>query len=372
MIDKPQGQISGPCYELIDSFIGAFEDFGEILAAGWRSRFGKPVLLLSLVLLIGTGVYFGTYKDTVTVQTNIANSTITRTYKTGQNHVIEFIEEAGIDYDSSEDRIDCLMKDRIRDGMVITIDQPFDVTITADGESHSVRWIAPFTTQDVMDEFDLILGKNDRVSIALDAQPGQNAEIVINRIKIVVKKKVVYKDFKVKEVKDDSMYIGTSKVTQQGVKKKVKEITTYTYADGKLESKDVEEKVLKKGKKQIVHVGTKARPKSDGISGTLDVSGTPEEYIDKFSSCKITAYTDRVGARGAYGTTVHRGTCAVDPTVIPYGSLLYIKGYGYAVANDCGGAIKGKTIDIFLDSESQCVSWGVRYKTVYVIRYGPK
>lgn len=62
-------------------------------------------------------------------------------------------------------------------------------------------------------------------------------------------------------------------------------------------------------------------------------------------------------------------TIAVDPSVIPLGSKVYIPGYGYAIASDTGGAIKGNIIDLYMNSESACNSWGRRPVTVYIVAY---
>lgn len=59
---------------------------------------------------------------------------------------------------------------------------------------------------------------------------------------------------------------------------------------------------------------------------------------------------------------------AVDPTVIPYGSQLYIEGYGYRVAEDCGGAIQGQHIDIAVDSHEQALAMGTTTGGVWILR----
>ncbi|MGL5757045.1 MAG: SH3 domain-containing protein [Paraclostridium sp.] len=61
----------------------------------------------------------------------------------------------------------------------------------------------------------------------------------------------------------------------------------------------------------------------------------------------------------ATGTTPKWGTIAVDPTVIPYGTKVYIPKFDMVfTAEDCGSAIKGNKIDIFMNSESECNTFG--------------
>jgi 3D (Asp-Asp-Asp) domain-containing protein len=60
-------------------------------------------------------------------------------------------------------------------------------------------------------------------------------------------------------------------------------------------------------------------------------------------------------------------TVAVDPKVIPYGSRMVINGVGGYIAEDCGGAIKGRIIDIYMDSNGECVSWGRRTVEVRIV-----
>jgi len=76
-----------------------------------------------------------------------------------------------------------------------------------------------------------------------------------------------------------------------------------------------------------------------------------------------TAYT-HTGNRTATGIWPYRGIVAVDPRVIPLGTRLYVEGYGYAVAQDTGGLIKGNRIDVFLDSEAEAIQWGRKLVTV--------
>jgi 3D (Asp-Asp-Asp) domain-containing protein len=58
---------------------------------------------------------------------------------------------------------------------------------------------------------------------------------------------------------------------------------------------------------------------------------------------------------------------AVDPNVIPLGSKVYVDGYGYAVAADKGGAIKGNRIDVFFSSKNDAYRWGVKRVKIRVL-----
>ncbi|MEN9406610.1 MAG: hypothetical protein RLZ12_894, partial [Bacillota bacterium] len=83
-----------------------------------------------------------------------------------------------------------------------------------------------------------------------------------------------------------------------------------------------------------------------------------------------TAYSPLVGKWTSSGMPVcynpkgfgpKASTVAVDPRIIPKGTLLFIEGYGRAIAADTGGAIKGKKIDLFFPSEPRCSKYGRRH-----------
>ena len=63
------------------------------------------------------------------------------------------------------------------------------------------------------------------------------------------------------------------------------------------------------------------------------------------------------------------GIIAVDPKVIPYGSIVYIPYFDkYFIAEDCGGGIKGNKIDIYMNTKEECINWGVRNITLYILK----
>ena len=70
----------------------------------------------------------------------------------------------------------------------------------------------------------------------------------------------------------------------------------------------------------------------------------------------------------ATGTKVVEGrTIAVDPKVIPYGTKVYIEGYGWRTAEDCGGGVKGNHIDIAIEDHSTALSMGAKNGGVWML-----
>ena len=65
----------------------------------------------------------------------------------------------------------------------------------------------------------------------------------------------------------------------------------------------------------------------------------------------------------ACGTRARPGTIAADPARYPFGTILYIEGYGYGRVEDTGGDIKGDHIDLYFKTHSQAEEWGLRRVT---------
>jgi 3D (Asp-Asp-Asp) domain-containing protein len=159
--------------------------------------------------------------------------------------------------------------------------------------------------------------------------------------------------YAVKYVADSSMTIGDTEVKQKGQKGLQKKTYLTVTIDGEEVSRTLmESETIQQKKDKIVHYGTKI------------LSGVPKglKYKEKFSRVRAVSYWYSTQRRGVYGMPCAYGTCAVDRDLIPLGSLLYIEGYGYAVANDVGTAIQGKTVDLYMERLGQCGIWGARWR----------
>lgn len=130
-------------------------------------------------------------------------------------------------------------------------------------------------------------------------------------------------------------------------------------------------------KSNNIKIGQKLSVKGKAVT---QASKTPSrndagDTVVKTIRVTSTAYT--ANCRGCSGITAtginlkkNPGlkVIAVDPRVIPLGSKVWVEGYGYAVAGDTGGSIKGNKIDVFMSSNSQAFKWGRRTVTVKVLK----
>lgn len=91
-----------------------------------------------------------------------------------------------------------------------------------------------------------------------------------------------------------------------------------------------------------------------------------EMVIMAFAYCPCIECCGKDDGITSTGTQAMPGrTIAVDPLVIPYGSRVVIDGNTY-IAEDCGGAIKGNTIDVFHSTHQEALQWGVKYVNAVV------
>ena len=266
-------------------------------------------------------------------------------------HTVEgFLEENDIEF-SEGDYVSQPLTAYISDGMKIKIDHATDFKITADGKTRKYRTLAN-TVSEALKDKNVKVGRNDIVEPWLDELLTKDMKIVIKRVKIKEETKEEKIEFKTVTKDDSSLDEGTTKVVTEGVEGKAKVTYKVTYVDGVESSRsEISRETLTAAVDNVVANGTRINFDGQSYSRKLVV--------------KAYAYHTG-GGWTAMSTPARVGEIAVDPSVIPLGSEVYIEGVGARRAEDTGGDIIGNTIDIYMGSEAECESWGVRYVTIYI------
>ena len=106
---------------------------------------------------------------------------------------------------------------------------------------------------------------------------------------------------------------------------------------------------------------------SNKDSKVINIKRGFDKMNGKEMKVRATAYcNDPITSTGKKPRPYH--TLAVDPKVIPYGTRVYIPEFNKVfIAEDCGGAIKGNRIDIYMNNEYECRQWGVRNITIIIL-----
>ena len=164
-------------------------------------------------------------------------------------------------------------------------------------------------------------------------------------------------DYETKYVDVDTIPRGSTRVQQAG-SEGVRTVTyNVTYVNG------VETAREKSG--EYVSRQPTDRVIARGTGGTAVIGGAPSSY-SYVLICDSTVYTG--GGITASGLPATEQVIAVDPTVIPLGTKVYIEGIGYRIAADTGGLIKGNFIDIYYEtSNPNFAGYGRRNVKVYIL-----
>ncbi len=186
---------------------------------------------------------------------------------------------------------------------------------------------------------------------------------------------------------NSSMTQGTERVVQEGADGVQGTVYEILWSNGQIVSRQPVQILSTTAVDRIVEYGTAAPQAAqtapapglksvdanpDG-SGVLTLPGGETLRYTGVRTMSATAYTaghGGVGTRTASGTAVHRGTVAVDRSVIPLGTRMFIvtkKGYVYgeAVAEDTG--VRGNRIDLYFDTYQQCINFGRQDCLVYFL-----
>lgn len=160
------------------------------------------------------------------------------------------------------------------------------------------------------------------------------------------------------------------KAKEEAAKKKAQEEAAARAAAEKKAQEEAAKKAAaeKKAQEEAAQAAAKKKAAAESSAQTTRTTG------GRTLTMVATAYSYAEGSIGG-GTITALGqnlvtnprAVAVDPSVIPLGSRLYVEGYGEAIASDTGGAIKGNIIDVHFADPSMLSSWGRRTVKVTIL-----
>jgi 3D (Asp-Asp-Asp) domain-containing protein len=179
---------------------------------------------------------------------------------------------------------------------------------------------------------------------------------------------------------DPSLPAGQEEVVFAGVPGQQREIYLATYENGIEVSRELTAVIpILEPVDAVIAVGTgqtEARRwplLGDGFLVTPEGEMLPYTHAEQFRAVAYTSWVADTTGTTATGTVARVGAIAVDPTVIPYWTKMYIVTqdgeyiYGVAVAEDCGTAIKGKWVDLFLETYEEACEFGRRQVDIYFL-----
>lgn len=255
--------------------------------------------------------------------------------------------------------------------MQIMVSRLFNINVFVDGENKAIA--APEgTVADALKFLNITLSADDIVSEPLDRAVEEGLPIIIDRVEYKEETNTEIIPFAITTKKTNSLNKGESSIETPGENGEKEVTKCVKYVNGNPSQAEVlSERVLKEPVAQVKLIGTK--PKANGKVVIQDGSITDENgnvyRYSKVITGSCTAYTAKDGARTATGAVARRGLVAVNKNQIPYGTKLYVPGYGICTAADTGGAmLDGRTlVDVYMDSESECRCFGRRNLPVYVL-----
>lgn len=259
----------------------------------------------------------------------------------------------------------------------LNVRRAFYVNVTADNVTETISVIEG-TVRDALEQCGITMNEFDEVSPGLDTHLYGDMDVRVKRVYYrthVTEEKIPYTTHEYKSVYHVK---GTRTVTTKG--ENGKRTTTYKdkYEDGVLTgSVAISVSTTKKPVTEEIAIGASTEKLIDKYSVMEEEekknNGAPAEY-SKMLTFQATAYSYSSNSRHnttACGTPVRPGVAAVDPKVIPYGTVMYIESadgkhsYGYYIAEDTG--VRGNRIDLFMATERECERFGRRNVNIYIV-----
>lgn len=264
----------------------------------------------------------------------------------------------------------------------ITVQRSQRVTIVNGAEKLTVDSKGE-TVQELLDRLSIQLDQDTTVSAPLESTVSAGMQIVISRTVRTTEVYSVSIPHETTYCYDPNLPAGTETVLTKGVDGQLLCTADVVYVDGQETGRTVlTEKVTAQPVNEIVAVGTGGENLKPGYVPEAPVIG--DGYIITTTG-EVLTYTDVIGVectaysrdgRKAYtysGTVVEVGSVAVDPSVIPHGTRMFIVSndgeyvYGVATAEDTGGLIKGHIVDLYFPTTESCWEFGRRDCTIYIL-----
>jgi len=250
-------------------------------------------------------------------------------------------------------------------GEVIKIKQGLNITFSINGEKIKVKTHAK-TVEEVINENIGLIG--DGYTLLDYKLSSRIADGITIRIEPADKKIIIAEEpipFETKYIETTALPEGKEIIVQFGKDGIAQNSKKVSMADGQIVSSEIlYSKVITPPVEQIIRVGAK----TDGtVEYDINLATLNFAYAIDMNASAYTPYDEGCNGITATGVKARYGIAAVDTNVIPFGTQLYIPGYGFAVAADRGGAIKGNKIDLCYESLSDALKFGRKNLTVYVL-----
>lgn len=324
------------------------------------SSFRKKLLIIGILAIFAVSALIMGFSTVLAKDVNLIVDGEEEVISTYANTVEDFLISEDIEL-SKDEAVFPTEDTEITDGMDIKIAKYKTITLKI-GDNEEKKKVLSDTVDDLMEELGIELDEHDVVTTKPANEIVDKGIVGIERVAKKQFSKTEEIPYESEVIESDEMYQGETKVVQAGVKGEQIHTMQNVFVNDKLVSvENLDTEVVKEPVKEIVHKGTK------------EVEGLNGKKVKKVIVMQATAYDPSAGSKTAMGTRARVGAVAVDPKVIPLGSKLYIESmdgfptYGYATAEDTGGAIKGNRIDLFYSTNSQALKFGRRNVKVYVL-----
>jgi len=285
--------------------------------------------------------------------------------KTQADDIEGLLSQADIDVDEG-DLVSPALTAEVTDGMSVVVRHAVPVTLVLGKETVELPVVGS-TVADALIAVGVDPGAGLSVEPALTAPLEAGMTITARDVYVRIVEESVTVPFKVVSKNDANLEYGKRVVTTAGVAGKSVRVYQVLVIDGVAGSRTFKaERVVSAPVDEVLSIGTKRATKQPTRSRTIAAAPKGGRQL----VVHTTAYApgaDGVDFRTATGARAGFGIIAVDPRIIPLGTKVYVPGYGYAVAADTGGAIKGNRIDVCFDSGAEAIRWGRRTVTITIL-----